>query len=347
MTAVTPAGVTEADLMPALFHAADQGSKHAQNRHFRWLKGIGITGVAAAAAGVAQLPVGPVDLLALAATLFFGAQLAMVLGAGLSHDDAAWYDARAAAESMKTMSWRFGVGGEPFPLSVGDDAARANLVERARRILTELSETLAPAVEVTPGTLPVALVDLRHSPLAVRQEVYRRLRLGDQFHWYRRKSSIHKLAQAIRSPARAGSVAVIALTCDPDTSVRDALGVMFTRDYSQLPFQRQRHGWLLVTRDQVARWLTAEAGEGATVTVDLRPTVSALADDTRVGAVRPALLLGSATVDEAVAALEYATRFPDDAAGGYPATLITPSRNRPPRILTADDLPRLYDLLGR
>jgi len=73
---------------------------------------------------------------------------------------------------------------------------------------------------------------------------------------------IHRLGRigsALRHPARAQGFAPPAVTCDQDCRLDHALDLMREHDYSQLPNRPQDDGWLLVTREQVSRWLEVEA----------------------------------------------------------------------------------------
>ncbi|HEX7535976.1 MAG TPA: hypothetical protein VF391_03110 [Dermatophilaceae bacterium] len=162
---------------------------------------------------------------------------------------------------------------------------------------------------------------------------------------------VHKLERILASlcyPARLTSVAPHAVTCPASCTLRDALTLMRSHDFSQLPYLHDDLGWLLVTREQVSRWLEAETDEQGTALTDLNLPVSALADLPDVGPVQPRLLGPDATLSEALTELEGALRTPDSEPGGYAAVLIKRKDvSAAPWILASDDLPRLYELLGR
>lgn len=158
---------------------------------------------------------------------------------------------------------------------------------------------------------------------------------------------LEAVARSLRNPSRADQVAPTAVVCEASTPLRDALHQMRQNDFSQLPYLHPRMGWLLVTRDQVARWLEVEAETDPVVLMDLTHPVVQLADDPRVGAVHPRFVRAGSTIAEALTELEGTLRQPDDEDGGYPAVLVGCSRDGDPRILAPDDLPRMYKLLGR
>lgn len=158
---------------------------------------------------------------------------------------------------------------------------------------------------------------------------------------------VERLARSLRTPERVGGVARPAVTCSAETPLREALHVMRTHDFSQLPYEHVSLGWVLVTRDQVARWVEVQAEDDGTLLADLSLPVGDLADDARIGPTHPVVLSASAPVAAALARLEEALRLPDQAEGGYPVVLVAPRPGQRAKILSSDDLPRLYDLLGR
>lgn len=159
---------------------------------------------------------------------------------------------------------------------------------------------------------------------------------------------LERIAAALACPATIASFASRAVTCSSGTSLADALRVMGENDFSQLPYQHPQHGWVVVTREQVSRWLEAEADEEGAVLSELASPVSALADHPTVGPVLVRQVASTATVIDALHELEGALRTSDALPGGYP-TVLARGRSLADElwILTADDLPRMYGLLGR
>jgi hypothetical protein len=91
---------------------------------------------------------------------------------------------------------------------------------------------------------------------------------------------MERILASLRSPARLTSVAPRAITCNASFTLRDTLALMRIHDFSQLPYRHDEFGWVLVTREQVSRWLDAEADvdvDGTALT-DLTLPVSTLAD---------------------------------------------------------------------
>jgi len=159
---------------------------------------------------------------------------------------------------------------------------------------------------------------------------------------------LERILASLRSPAKLTSVAPRAVTCDASASLQDALALMRMHDFSQLPYRHDELGWILVTREQVSRWLEAETDVDGTALTDLTLSVSSLADRPDVGPVQPRSLGPDATLSDALKELEGALRTPDSKPGGYAVVLINrPDASAVPWILASDDLPHLYELLCR
>ena len=61
--------------------------------------------------------------------------------------DHVWYQARAAAESARTLAWRYAAGGQPFPVSRDAHEVDELLLDRLHGVLVPLS-----SIPVIPGT---------------------------------------------------------------------------------------------------------------------------------------------------------------------------------------------------
>ncbi|TQS42690.1 DUF4231 domain-containing protein [Cryptosporangium phraense] len=93
-----------------------------------------------------------------------------------------WYHGRAVAESMRTLGWKYAVGGAPFgsgPCSSQLDA-RIDAAVRVGRDGLDLTFR-APAATT-------AMDAIRALPFAQRRELYGRDRIGVQREWYESKA---------------------------------------------------------------------------------------------------------------------------------------------------------------
>lgn len=174
--------LTDAD-MPATFHAADKASIGAQARFLR-LRQLQLVclGLAAICGAIA------VPILAHGAATV-GAAAFVVAGAVTGYllsakPEQSWYDARAVAESAKTLAWRYAVGGSPFPVGTADSSTESEFLTRLRQLPDGLpGGALIPPVAGS-RQMTAAMKELRRESLEVRQAAYRQGRVEDQQTWY-------------------------------------------------------------------------------------------------------------------------------------------------------------------
>ena len=178
-------GVTlHEDDLPALFEAADRASVSSRTAFFGIVKAqvalllVGVlAGTFAASTDVEQIAIVGVGA-------FIGVA-ALRVYARLSSLEAAWYDARLAAESVKSLSWRYAIGGPPFGLrELSEKEADELFNTRLWELLSELSSLhTAPSrgaqYQITPG-----MRALRAADLSTRKAAFEHDRVVDQANWY-------------------------------------------------------------------------------------------------------------------------------------------------------------------
>lgn len=172
--------------MPPLWHAADTAAAANQKVFFRLklveLGGLALGAAAALVPGSWAAGTGP----ATSVLAFFAVLILQVSSVG-ARAEARWYDARAAAESIKSAAWQYSVGGEAFRLE--DAEAELLFATRLRDVLSTVpSLDIGPAPTVSAGVTPVMMA-VRRSSQEERAEVYRTLRIDDQVRWYAAKSN--------------------------------------------------------------------------------------------------------------------------------------------------------------
>ena len=132
--------------MPALYRAAD-GTSLAGQRNFLIATKIRLGALlVAAGCGVFVGLLEPPDWVALAAVAAFVAAVVVELYLLSVKPERTWYEGRAAAESVKTLAWRFAVGGRPF--GIDEHETDEKFLARLGDILTDLHDlSLQPGPE--------------------------------------------------------------------------------------------------------------------------------------------------------------------------------------------------------
>jgi hypothetical protein len=174
---------------PAFYIAADTQSKEKQKTFFR-LSAVRLTLLVIAAAGGAfSWRLDGFDVAGIAAAVsFVGAGIAE-LSLRKTEPERFWYAGRAAAESAKTLAWRYMVGGNPFPVSIPLDVANKLLTDRLKGVRRELT---AERLNVPAGTghaISERMMEVRNWSRERRIELYRCNRIEDQQTWYSNKSN--------------------------------------------------------------------------------------------------------------------------------------------------------------
>ena len=181
----------DADL-PPLYHAADQSSVAAQ-RQFLWTTRIrlfGIIGAAFFGLFIWKGHASPVDRSGvLAASCFV---VVLVLEGFLYHSkpERTWYEGRAVAESVKTLSWRYSVGGQPFGTVVPEGLNVSDLfLSRLISLLGVVKDLDLIAPTSSQHQITQRMRDIRALPLHERKLIYEGGRVASQQDWYWHKAN--------------------------------------------------------------------------------------------------------------------------------------------------------------
>lgn len=176
----------DADL-PSIFRSADQRSASSQRAVLMGLT-VSLVGVVVAAVFAAiTLRSGSIDWAGVIASVAFVLATAATGWILLLKPETRWYDARAVAESAKTLAWQYAVGGGEFGRSGDEPAVRARFVGRLRELTEGLGDLRLNPVDGG-EQVPQALEDMRARTLDQRRQSYLEGRIRDQCGWYGSKS---------------------------------------------------------------------------------------------------------------------------------------------------------------
>ncbi|MEV6974207.1 DUF4231 domain-containing protein [Kitasatospora sp. NPDC093806] len=174
--------------LPPFFQDADAESIRSKRRYFGQLRLNLVILFLAAAVGVVTLRTHDdgLDWAGFAAALAFVSSILLRLYIVEQRDERRWYECRAAAESCKTLAWRYAVCGDPFPESMPADEARRLFIARLREISLGLD-----IVDVSAGLdINEAMERCRAGSLSERIATYRDNRLAEQVDWYARMAKL-------------------------------------------------------------------------------------------------------------------------------------------------------------
>ena len=183
--------LVEESSFPGLYQSADEASIEAQKIYFRGL--FFYLGLLVLAALVSfswpKFVAG-----AVVSAMLFLATLGILIFLRVNRHDDVWYNGRAVAESVKTISWRWMMRADPYPDCADVAIVRKQLINDLKDILNQnrgLSHSLnASAASNDPITQTMSQV--RNCPISQRLEIYKTQRIEDQAGWYTKKSSYNR-----------------------------------------------------------------------------------------------------------------------------------------------------------
>lgn len=171
--------------LPSAFTAADDQSGWGQTMHLRLTKiELGLVVLGAFAGLVDYVGKRDINMPQLfGGVLFVGALLLRAHRSSEQYEQQ-WFEGRAAAESIKSLAWRYAVGGKPVGLELQTVAADEVFLGLLREIVSGRPRAIVrhrelPAAQITPWMRRV-----RELPIAERANTYRVSRIEDQREWY-------------------------------------------------------------------------------------------------------------------------------------------------------------------
>lgn len=239
--------VKETDL-PALYRKTDELSADNQKAHFRGHRLLILLLLAGAIASVLGLVAEPLSratqipadrvqqaFMVLAVLAFVGGLL-MTAQLRSAKTAEAWYDARAVAESVKSMAWKYMMRAAPYDSErEADKVFREELAELLGDLRVRLTDTdgqpLQGAKPGDGGPITARMRAIRGMTVEERLAVYVQARLEDQQAWYERRGAENRAASRRWVSVTLGlngialSLALIAILWAPAKSL---LGVVTT-----------------------------------------------------------------------------------------------------------------------
>lgn len=187
----SPSAVPDA-VMPQLFQAADAASLQGQRSYVGGIRWRLTLLVIAAMTGIVTLRVGKggVDVLGLIGVAAFIGAVSIESALWRQRPDKTWYDARAVAESAKTLAWKYAVGGLPFPMTMTTTEATRGLIDKFDQLKQQFD-----SIELSPVTAPQIsdwMNSQRAKSLPERKKAYLDGRIRDQQKWYTSKAEYNK-----------------------------------------------------------------------------------------------------------------------------------------------------------
>ncbi len=181
---VTIAGPAD---FPALFRSADRESERAQRSYLRSLRvRLGALLVAAFGGALTLTTAGGFQVGGGLAFLAFACALGAELFLATTNPLTSWYEGRAAAESAKTLAWRYMVRAEPFEGETAD--VDKQFLSQTHSLLQDLQSISLSTAEPDAQQISDKMRQIRVLDFEERRKVYLDDRIADQQRWYSDKA---------------------------------------------------------------------------------------------------------------------------------------------------------------
>lgn len=181
----------DSESLPGLYQSANQASLDAQNVYFRALRWYLLLLILAAFVSYAR----PADAVgALISASLFLVTLGILVFIRVKRPDDVWYNGRAVAESVKTISWRWMMRAEPYEDNENIEIVSRAFISDLKSILEQnrsLSHSLQSGSAVN-APISERMQEIRELTVADRLAVYVEHRVTNQANWYWMKSRLNK-----------------------------------------------------------------------------------------------------------------------------------------------------------
>jgi len=179
--------IRDPDDFPALYRSTNQASLLGQGFFLRLTKARSAGLLAAAIFGATAWQSGDFHVGAAVAFLAFLVALVVEVVLLNQRPEQVWYEGRAAAESVKTLTWRYMMRADDFQTNGADIDRR--FVGAVSEVLRDLPAMSIPTEAGRDLQITQPMRDVRALPFEGRREFYLRFRIQDQQAWYAGKSS--------------------------------------------------------------------------------------------------------------------------------------------------------------
>jgi len=185
--------ISDEDL-PSLFRIADQASQDAQ-WWYLLLVSVNLS-ILVIASGLASLQISPDQILVVrwiegASAFFFGMGVILTLVLQNKPFRDKWYDGRAIAESVKTVSWRYMMKADPYGEANDSANVDSQFLEDLRGILREgnAPPAVTDARAASGNQITSTMRQVRALTTAERWYIYNHERIEDQKNWYSKNAT--------------------------------------------------------------------------------------------------------------------------------------------------------------
>lgn len=178
------------DNYPTLYRSANAVSLKAQSTYLLlnkvYLGSLVLGSIISVFTGLGSQTMNTYSYTVLAVVLIVGLLVLWVIRA--RQDDKIWFDGRAIAESVKTITWRFMMRVQPFHKDYSAEIIFLDDLREIREARPYLGKHFAAAINLSGSVITDFMKEKRFSSLEERCDFYASARIRDQKTWYANKA---------------------------------------------------------------------------------------------------------------------------------------------------------------
>jgi hypothetical protein len=182
--------------LPGIYYSASEASIAAQRMFLLLIKintGLLLLLAVLSAINITSIPKDYQYLIPLTSAVLMIISIIITYATEAGKYEKKWYDGRAIAESLKTLSWKFMMKAEPF-YELSKDEAEAKFLTDFKEIKTAIrptGEIFGGNTQANEHQLTDKMKEVYASDLETRKGTYEKNRIGDQKKWYSRNSGLN------------------------------------------------------------------------------------------------------------------------------------------------------------
>lgn len=186
--------IVESDY-PGLYQASDSASKKAQSNYV-FIIAINLI-LMIIAAGISIYDYKSVGskfaIYVIVGITLLGALILTIITLTKKYEDV-WYQGRALAESVKTLTWRYIMCSELFEITLNEGDVQQKFLSRLMDLSKEFSKlnSVMDAKLLNLSPISSLMGEIRNLPISDRKSYYVENRIEDQRNWYAKKAKFNK-----------------------------------------------------------------------------------------------------------------------------------------------------------
>lgn len=196
MTYIEKAIAIEREDLPGIYYSASEGSIAAQKTFILLIKtniGILITLAVFSAINISSIEANFQYLIPLISVVLIVLSIIVTFATENGKYEKKWYDGRAIAESLKTLSWKFMMRAEPF-YNLSKEEAETKFLNDFKKIknaIRPMGELFGGVAQANEHQLTDKMKEVFASDLDTRKGTYEKNRINGQKNWYKNNSGVN------------------------------------------------------------------------------------------------------------------------------------------------------------